>query len=58
MNGLIAGVMEVVMALIGIALIALLIGNASKTSQLIQTGGDTLAELLKVVTLQNGMTMG
>lgn len=55
MNGIGSGILEIAMALIGIALIALLIGNASKTTQIISTAGNTFNDLLRTVTLQNGM---
>lgn len=54
MNGIGSGIMEIVTALIGVALIALLINKSQNTSQLIQTGGNTLNDLLRTVTLQNG----
>lgn len=54
MNGIGSGVMEIITALLGIALIALLVNKASSTSQLIQTSGNTLNDLIKTVTLQNG----
>lgn len=52
------GILEVAMALIGVALIALLVGKAEKTSQVITSSGDAFNELLKTVTLQNGMSVG
>lgn len=55
MNGIGSGIMEIATALLGIALIALLINRASDTSKLIETGGNTFNDLLKTVTLQNGM---
>lgn len=57
MNGLGSGILEIVMALIGVAVIALLVGNASKTSQLVSTAGSTLNDLLKTVTLSNSMSL-
>lgn len=49
------GLMEIAMALLGIALIALLVNNASKTVQLVQAGTQGFGNLLQIVTLQNGM---
>jgi hypothetical protein len=46
--------MEIITALIGVALIALLINKSQNTAQLIQTGGSTLNDLLRTVSLQNG----
>jgi len=54
MNGLGSGIMEIITALIGIALITLLVNKADNASKLIQTGGDTLNTLLRTVTLSNG----
>lgn len=58
MNGLGSGILEIAMALIGVAVIALLVGNASKTTQLISTAGSTFNDLLKTVTLSNSMGVG
>jgi uncharacterized protein YoxC len=55
MNGLGSGILEIAMALIGVALLALLVGNASKTTAIISQAGDTFNSLLQTVTLQNGM---
>jgi hypothetical protein len=41
------------MALIGVALVALLIGNSSKTATVIQSGTSGFNSLLQTVTLQN-----
>ena len=59
-NGLGSGLLEIAMALIGIALLALLIGKSSNTVQVIQGASNSLDNLLKTVTLQgNGVaTMG
>lgn len=58
MNGLGSGVLEIAMALIGVALLALLVGNSSKTTAIISQAGDTFNTLLQTVTLQNGMGAG
>lgn len=55
MNGLGSGILEIAMALIGVALLALLVGNASKTNSIISQAGDTFNNLLQTVTLQNSM---
>lgn len=57
-DGLGKGILEVAMALLGIALIALLVGNASKTTQVVSSATSGFNELLKTVTLQNGMGSG
>lgn len=44
---------EIATLFIGVAVIALIIGNASKTSTVIQSGAGAFNELLKTVTLQN-----
>lgn len=54
-NGLGAGLLEIAMALIGVALLALLVGNASKTTAIISQAGNSFNSLLQTVTLQNGM---
>lgn len=56
-NGLGSGLLEIAMALIGIALLALLIGNSSKTVQVIQGASNSLDQLLRTVTLSgNGVS--
>jgi hypothetical protein len=57
MNGLGSGILEIAMALIGVALLALLVGNSSKTTAIISQAGNTFNELLQTVTLQNGAGM-
>jgi uncharacterized protein YoxC len=54
MNGLGSGILEIAMALIGVALLALLVGNAGKTTQIISQAGNSFNDLLKTVTLQAG----
>lgn len=54
-TGIGSGLMEIAMALLGIAVIALLINNASKTVQLVEAGTSGFGDLLRIVTLQNGM---
>lgn len=56
MNGLGSGILEIAMALIGVALLALLVGNASKTTAIISQAGNTFDQLLNTVTLQNSMS--
>lgn len=58
MNGLGSGILEIAMALIGVALLALLVGNSSKTTAIISQAGDTFNSLLQTVTLQNGGAVG
>lgn len=58
MNNIGSGILEIAMALIGVALLALLVGNASKTTAIISQAGNTFNELLQTVTLQNGMSAG
>lgn len=53
-NGLGSGLLEIAMALIGVALLALLVGNASKTTQVISQASTSFNDLLRTVTLQNG----
>lgn len=53
-NGLGSGLLEIAMALIGVALLALLVGNASKTTQVISQASNSFNDLLRTVTLQNG----
>lgn len=57
-GGLGAGVLEIAMALIGVALVALLVGNSKNAGSLVQTAGSTFGDLLKIVTLQNGFGVG
>jgi uncharacterized protein YoxC len=53
-NGLGSGLLEIAMALVGIALIALLVGNSSKTVQVIQGASNSLDQLLRTVSLNGG----
>lgn len=57
-NGLGSGLLEIAMALLGIALLALLVGNASKTNSIISQAGNTFGSLIGLVTLQNSMNNG
>lgn len=52
-NNLLADVFGIASALIGVALIALLVGNASKTVQVVNASAQGFDSLLKTVTLQN-----
>ena len=54
-NQLLADVFGIASALIGVALIALLVGNASKTVQVVNASAQGFNSLLQTVTLQNGM---
>jgi hypothetical protein len=56
MGNTMSGVLEIAMALIGVAILALLVGHASGTSQVIQSATGGFNDLLRTVTLQNGMT--
>ncbi len=47
-------VTEIATALIGVALVALLVGHYQGAGNLIKTTGDTFNGLLKTVTLQSG----
>jgi len=51
---LLADVFGIASALIGVALLALLIGNASKTTQVVNATAQGFNSLLQTVTLQNG----
>jgi len=54
MKELTSGVFEIATLLIGVATLALLIGNSKGTAQVVQTAGSTFNDLLRTVTLQNG----
>ena len=56
-EGLGKGLLEIVMALIGISLIALLIRNSSGTTQVLSSAGSTLDQLLRTVSAGNSMPM-
>lgn len=45
---------EIAGLLIGVAVIALLVGHSSQTAQVIKAGTDGFGGLLKIVTLTNG----
>lgn len=49
------GVIEIVMALIGVAMIALILNPKANTVPVVKQAGDTLGSLLSTVTLQNSM---
>lgn len=57
-NGLGSGLLEIAMALLGIALLALLVGQASKTTAVISQAGTTFNDLIRTVTLQNSNAIG
>jgi hypothetical protein len=50
---LMRGTFEIVGAIVGIALIALLINRSQGTAQVVQAGASSLDRLLRTVTLQN-----
>jgi hypothetical protein len=52
-TGIGRGLTEIAGMLIGVALIALLVGHSSGTVAIINAGGNQFANLLGVVTLQN-----
>lgn len=52
-TGIGSGIMEIATGLMAIALIALLVRNASQTSQLVTTGASAFNNLLNTVTLGN-----
>lgn len=49
---------EIAVLLIGVAMVALLVGRSQGTAQVIQAGTMGFNELLRTVTLQNGGGMG
>lgn len=55
MDGALKGVFEIATALIGVAVLALLIGQSGKTAEVVKVTGSTFNDLLRTVTLQNGM---
>lgn len=52
-TGIGRGLTEIAGMLIGVALIALLVGNSRGTVDIINAGGKNFANLLGIVTLQN-----
>lgn len=58
MNDTLRGVFEIATLLIGVATLALLIGQAPKTAKVIESAGGTFNELLRTVSLQNGQGGG
>lgn len=53
MDGIGRGVIEIAMALISVALIALLVSHARGASDIISSGSQGFGSLLRVVTLQD-----
>lgn len=49
------GVIEIVMALIGVAMIALILNPKANTVPVVKQAGDTLTTLLATVSLQNSV---
>ena len=56
-TGIGRGIMEIAMALLGIALIALLLNRSSDAAKLVKTGSDAFGGLLNTVMLNNSMPM-
>ena len=56
MNNAMSGILEIASALIGVAMIALIINKSDNTTQVIKAGGSTFNDLLKTFTLQNGFS--
>ena len=54
-EGLGRGILEIAMALIGVALIALLVRNSSGATQLVQGAGSTFNDLLNTVSAGNSV---
>lgn len=54
-TGIGAGIMEIASALLAITLIALLLNKSSQAATLVTSSSDAFANLLKVVSMQNGM---
>jgi len=57
MNNPLGGILEIASALIGVALIALLVNPKSQTTAVISSSGTAFNDLLRTVTLQNGQGM-
>jgi hypothetical protein len=55
MNDGLRGIFEIATALIGVAVLALLLNPQAKTVDVVRATGGTFNDLLKTVTLQNGM---
>ncbi len=49
-------VTEIASALIGVALVALLVSNASGATKIVEATGQTFGGLLQIVTLQNNFS--
>lgn len=54
MKELTSGIFEIAALLIGVATLALLVGNSKGTAEVVKTTGSTFNDLLRTVTLQNG----
>ncbi len=54
-TGLGAGIMEIASALLAITLIALLLNKSSDATALITSSSTAFGDLLKIVSMQNGM---
>lgn len=58
MPDLLRSVTEIVMAIVGIALLALLVNRNSNTTEVVKTSGSVLDQLLRTVTLQSSSVGG
>lgn len=57
-TGIGKGLLEIAMALIAVALVALLVNRSSDTTRIVSTAGSTFNTLLQTISLQNGMGTG
>lgn len=58
MSELLRSLTEIVMAIVGIALLALLVNKQSNTTEVVKTSGSVLDQLLRTVTLQSSSVGG
>lgn len=58
MPELLRSVTEIIMAIVGIALLALLVNRNSNTTEVVKTSGSVLDQLLRTVTLQSSSVGG
>lgn len=54
METLMRNLTEIVLAIIGVGMLALLLNKNANTTQVVSTSGSVLDNLLRTVTLQNG----
>lgn len=57
-NSFLHGVFGIASALIGVALVTLLIGQSSKTTAVVKQAGDSFNQLLQTVTMQGNGSIG